>query len=317
MYSFQRGNDLATWQMDSEVDRMKALKVEIANLEFHKEIFLSSKTRRDVNELFDEHAARKAQLAELQARLNERISAFATIAEDSAIHDQQAHSSLPCEMLSTVFEHGPVVPLERATFALSVSQVSRYWRETAIQIPFLWAGIPLLPRRNGGGYQEFLKVLIHRSQSYPLDITIRLHESDIPHSAADRMKAQLRQEDEYKEIESSGFTILMGPKPQEAGRTRPAELDIIISEVSRWHTFACESDNPFDVMEITERLADLSAPILTSFDFVGSLEGHETEPQKVFKGGAPILSRIRIGGIEPTACLPPLSTAGSRFHSFQ
>lgn len=297
--------------MDSEVDRIKALKVEIANLEFHKEIFLSSETRRDVNELFDEHAARKAQLAELQARLNERISAFAMIAEDFAIHDQQAHplvSSLPCEILSTVFENGPVVPLERAPFALSVSQVSRYWRETAIQTPFIWAGIPLLPRRNGGGYQEFLKVLIHRSQSYPLDITIRLHESDIPHSAADRMKAQLRQEQEYKEIESSGFTILMGPKPREADRSRPAELDIIISEVSRWHTFAYESDHPIDVMEITVRLANLSAPILRSFDFVGSLEGHETEPQKVFEGGAPILSRIRIGGIEPIACLPPLSS---------
>jgi hypothetical protein len=106
------------------------------------------------------------------------------------------------------------------------------------------------------------------------------------------MKPQLHQQQEVEEIESSGFTILMGPKPREAGRSRLAELDIIISEVSQWHTFAYESDHPIDVMEITKRLADLSAPILKSFNFVGSLEGHETEPRKVFKGGAPILSHI-------------------------
>src|ERR1700734_1434538 len=114
------------------------------------------------------------------------------------------------------FENGPVVLLEQATFALSVSQVSCYWHETAIQTPFLWAGIPLLPQCNGGGYRKFLKVLIHRSQSYPLNITIRLHELDIPHNAADQMKAQLHQQQEVEEIESSGFTIIMGPTPWEA-----------------------------------------------------------------------------------------------------
>jgi hypothetical protein len=61
-------------------------------------------------------------------------------------------------------------------------------------------------------------------------------------------------------------------------------------------------------MEITKHLADLSALILGSFDFVGSLEGHETEPQKVFEGGVPKLSRICIGGIEPIACLPLFSS---------
>jgi len=290
--------------MDSVADRIKALKVEIANLEFHKEIFLSSETRRDVDELFDEHTARKAQLAELQARLSELISA---LPEDFVIYDQKACplvSSLLPEMLSTIFENGPAVPLERVAFALSVSQVSRYWRETAVHTPFLWAGIPLFPRSNGGGYQEFLKVLIHRSQSYPLDITIRLHELDIPHSAADKMKAQLRQQQqEYEEIESSEFTIYMGSKPQEASRSSPDELDTIISEISRWRTFAYESDNPYDVVEMTQRLANLSAPILKSFKFVGSPDGDETVPQNVFEGGAPILSSVRIGGIEPTSSL--------------
>ncbi|KIM80142.1 hypothetical protein PILCRDRAFT_9710 [Piloderma croceum F 1598] len=170
----------------------------------------------------------------------------------------------------------------------------RYWRETAhIETAISMGRYPITSAA---------------SQSYPLDITIRLHELDIPHSAADRMKAQLYQQHEYEEIESSGFTILIGPKPREAGRSRPAELDIIISEVSRWHTFAYESDHPIDVMKITKRLADLSAPILKSFNFVGSPEGHETELQKVFEGGAPILSHICIGGIEPIACLPPLSS---------
>jgi hypothetical protein len=119
------------------------------------------------------------------------------------------------------------------------------------------------------------------------------------------MKAQLHQQQEVEEIESSGFTILMGPKPQEAGHSHLAELDIIISEVSQWHTFAYESDHPIDVIEMMKHLANLSVQILKSFDFVGSLERYETEPWKVFKGGAPILSHICIGGIEPIACLPP------------
>jgi hypothetical protein len=294
--------------MDSTVDPIKNLKVEIANLGFHQEIFLSSETRRSVDELFDEHAARKAQLAELHARLDELVSALpATIAEELTYNRHcQLASSLPYEMLSAIFKNGPEVPLERTTFALSVSQVSRYWRETAMQTPFLWAGIPLLPRPNEGGYQEFLKVLMHRSQSYPLDITIRLHELDM-HSAADRMKAELRQQQKYQEYEKYGFTI-GGLAPREAGCSPLAELDIIISEVSRWHSFAYESDNPVDVMKIMGRIANLSAPILKSFDFVGSLDGLGTVPLNVFEGGAPILSRIRIGGIEPMACRPPLSS---------
>jgi hypothetical protein len=46
------------------------------------------------------------------------------------------------------------------------------------------------------------------------------------------MKAQLHQQQEVEEIESSGFTIIMGPTPWEAGHSHSPELDIIISKVS-------------------------------------------------------------------------------------
>ena len=67
-------------------------------------------------------------------------------------------------------------------------------------------------------------------------------------------------------------------------------------------------------MVITDSLVYLSVPILESlvFFFVGNrTENDDYEPRKLFDGGTPMLTHVRIGGIPPTACLLPLSSVTS------
>jgi hypothetical protein len=167
--------------MASHIHRINTLKAEISNLEFRKEMFWQSHAYDicgaiNIDEILAGLNARDTQIAELQSRLDELLVALpVTEGINLAIHDQQTRppiSSLPYEMLSAVFEKGslPLSASYQTKFALSVSQVSRYWRETAMQTPFLWSGICLLPWRNRGGYREFLKILVQRSQPHPLNI---------------------------------------------------------------------------------------------------------------------------------------------------
>lgn len=138
--------------MASPVDRVIALKVEIANFEFKYKIRQQWKVwpwGRDIDEICDEINALNAQLADLRGRLSELVFTLPAAERiDLAIRDQQTRSlisALPYEMLSAIFEKAPIDSSTRTRFALSVSQVSRFWRETAIQTTFLWSGIYLAP----------------------------------------------------------------------------------------------------------------------------------------------------------------------------
>lgn len=90
-----------------------------------------------------------------------------------------------------------------------------------------------------------------------------------------------------------------------------AQLDVVIPEVSRWRSFAYLCDYPKEFSQITERLADLSALNLQSIDLFVTTRGQSADGgalwKYIFTGGAPMLSRVYIGGIAPNACLPPLS----------
>ena len=93
-----------------------------------------------------------------------------------------------------------------------------------------------------------------------------------------------------------------------------AQLGIFANEVSRWRSFTYRCDHSDDIQEITEPLADMFAPILESFE-LSVLQPYESEddiePWNIFTGGAPILSRVKIAGVEPVACLPPLASVKS------
>src|ERR1700690_1090385 len=80
---------------------------------------------------------------------------------------------LPIEILSAIFEAGPIFAEQRMLFASNVSQVSYVWRQTAMNTPFLWSSLLLLSL-GGSGWRELMKLMVRLSRSHPLDITVEL-----------------------------------------------------------------------------------------------------------------------------------------------
>jgi hypothetical protein len=294
--------------MALSVEHANVLQVEITNLEFKKEIFKYQGIGIHIDDYTDELEAREAQIAELRSRLDQLISASPETEQmASAIHNQQTRpliSSLPFEILSVVFKHAT---WSRTTFAKSVSQVSRYWREIAIQTPFLWSEICLFPWRTGTGYREFLYILLQRSQSHPLDITLTLRELDNPNHRVNRAIAILHA---TRQSGSISPHIPMNLDQQSGDHCLHAQLGIFIPHVSRWRTFRYECENINDVWLVNEPLTKLSAPMLASFDLLlsGRMDEEDGDAWGIFQGGAPKLSQLHIRGIHPFACLPPLSS---------
>jgi hypothetical protein len=286
------------------------LQLKIVDLEFKKEIFLSSKAQiGEVYNIRHEIKAREVQISELRGRLDQLMSSLPETEQRgmaSAIHSQQTRpliSSLPYEILSSVFKKGPIDSWNRTTFALSVSQVSRYWREIAVQTPFLWSGVCLLPWRTGTGYRKFLQILLQRSQSHALNIRLTLLASHNPSSR--RLWPMM--------LEFAGAQSHLPKIPR--GLSQPAvdhclqdQLSMFIPEVSRWRAFNYQCDDGDDVLQITGHLADLSAPILESFYLDVTVNNDYMERRNIFQGGAPKLSHVHIGSILPFTCLPPLSS---------
>jgi hypothetical protein len=249
--------------------------------------------------MMDKIKTPEAQVAEFQDRLDEFMSGQPVMdGTASETYNKQTCppiSHLPYEMLSAIFRNGPMSPSSRMGFALSVSQVSCCWRGTAMQTPFLWSGFYLLPWRTGRGYRKFLEVLVQRSHSHPLDIAIKLDGLDAPPviNMRNLMMALTR------ESQSSYLTI--------STHCLQAQLDIVIPEVSRWRSFTYRCDYPDEVVEITRRLAHLSATILRSFELEVIYRTAECQPHNIFQDGTPLLTHIHIDGVKPTVCLPPLS----------
>src|ERR1700676_318680 len=143
--------------MALSIEHVHSLQVEIVNLEFKKEIYKyqDSGTGIDLSEYKDELEAREAQIAKLRGRLDQLIASLPTM-EQMAFHSQLTRSfvsSLPYDILSAIFMKGPIDAYCRTAFASTVSRVSRCWRVIAMQTPFLWSGIPILPWHTGTRYE--------------------------------------------------------------------------------------------------------------------------------------------------------------------
>jgi hypothetical protein len=169
-------------------------------------------------------------------------------------------------------------PSSRTTFALSVSQVSCYWHETAMQTPLLWSGINIRSRRTGAGCHNLLQILLQRS--HPLDITLTL----------------CRDGDLFSSMRILDRHELFG------------KMSMLIPNVSRWRTFSCDCEELYEVSLVWKLLANLSAPTLESFNLVLSHPVFGDQSCDIFTGGAPNLLHVSIGGFHPRMCLPPLSS---------
>jgi hypothetical protein len=255
----------------------------IIDLEFQLEIVGSCNAVDDfhMEKLVSELRARTAYIAELRRHLKLLSFDVGKSEEIRSIHYRRARSisNLPYELLSAIFKKAPIDPADRADFTRTVTQVSRYWRETALQTSFLWSGLYLPIWNTSGGYQILLKIFIQRSQSHPLDIVIDVE---------------------------GGVEDFSGIRN---------ELNILLPEISRWRTFTFRGD---DIDNIIEPLGNLCAPILESLDlcamycelgFTGVIG--DNDPLVLFGGGVPMLSHVRIGAI--IELTPPLSSVTSLY----
>ena len=164
-----------------------------------------------------------------------------------------------------------------------------------MQTPFLWSGISILPWCTGTGYNHFLQILLQRSKFHPLDITLTKHE------------VYLRSKLAMGAIGAARKTSSL------PGHHLQDQLGMFTPYASRWQTFKCDCERLDDVSLVMALLANLSAPILESFDLRLSFctDSQDGDAFRIFEGGAPKLSEVSIRGIHPSMCLLPLSSVSS------
>jgi hypothetical protein len=144
-----------------------------------------------------------------------------------------------------------------------------------LKTPFIWSGI-YLQWGTGREYLQFLKLVIQRSKSHPLDIKV------------DMMDA---------------------PDVLKVDSPIRAQINDLVLEIPRWRSFVCHSGYPTDALMIVHPISNLYAPILESFELL-SLSGTPMSPMIMnsFQGGAPLLSRISFRRVNIASCFPPLSS---------
>jgi hypothetical protein len=192
---------------------------------------------------------------------------------------ESAVSRVPEEILTLIFKADPhharqaiFVPTSKKTilvpFAVVVSHVSRAWRDAAIRDPFLWTKIRFMMSEPNRYYHLY----VERSQSRVLDISVACNGND----------------------------RVFDPSILHLHRCRKLSISFDTS---------CNSSSR--VSPILRCLATESAPHLESFKIDlqapdSNEDGEIDFTGDIFAGGAPILSSVKLYGISPILCRPPL-----------
>ncbi|KZP03991.1 hypothetical protein FIBSPDRAFT_1054432 [Athelia psychrophila] len=155
--------------------------------------------------------------------------------------------------------------------SVTLSHVSRTWRQIAINDPFLWNSIDVSPQ----GPSAFSKLCLERSQQADLDVR---YSDDVEY--------------ELNEEEVAPFD------PAMLHLYRCRELELVFADRS------CA----FAVLNSLKRKA---APRLVFFEVVldgnGRFWTHQDRPGDIFTGGAPLLTSLTLHGVSPLECHVPLS----------
>ena len=248
---------------------------------------------------------------------NELLRQLANVDESlilaRAKHNENAPiSSLPDEILAMIFEEGRIYPFSgrnsgaiaddigvyivSPAFELVVSQVSRRWRNAAINCPSLWTNIIITSWHPS----QCLLMYLERSKSSPIDLRLFFHrEFDLSDDIHDALDA--------KHILSSIIPHIH----------RCRHIDIVNREAYIYATLS--------------RFRDSSAPLLESMSIIRTYIDHEDDnnfdddddddddndddlhlvasyprPKTIFSGGAPRLSHLRLDSTGLSCCWPPL-----------
>lgn len=207
-----------------------------------------------------------------------------------SIKDRQAHIArlnnlcapigvLPPELLAAIFQSGPCDVFDHGTYAISISQVSRHWRNVSLDIPSLWNFFRIVPYEQSSQL-KMLETFIGRARSHPLSIVI-----DMECGSSER-------EYSLHDIDS--------------------QLGRVIPLVSRWRTLFIHGNFWEDVFDVCSPFEELCAPLLESFEVVvdseEDMEDYTHTELCVFVAGAPRLSHVRVEEVSLMSCHPPLAS---------
>jgi F-box-like len=111
------------------------------------------------------------QLADARTAL---AAARVHVADYKNINRDTVTYALPNELLAAIFEAGstdrPVFPqIQVVEFPITISHVSRHWREIALHTPSLWSTIHM---DENTSYPKLLDAYLDRSGACPLDIVM-------------------------------------------------------------------------------------------------------------------------------------------------
>lgn len=211
------------------------------------------------------------QLAELAAESQALI-----VEHKSIINDNAAISTLPNEILAAIFQAGHDSQAVGDHFEILISSVTKHWRDVALATPPLWTVILCAVVRQ---QLEATALYIHRSKAAPIELKIIMH----------RMK-----------------------------RTDFGHLcQLLTPHFSRCNRLAIESNykRMTELSALFRCLHAVSAPLLRLIviDFQASVDDAISlfARGRIFTGGTPRLTSIRITNIGLQACLPPLSSVNA------
>jgi hypothetical protein len=219
-------------------------------------------------ELFNRHLQRDAAPSYPEARIDGQNRCFTSI------------DYLPNETLGAIFDEGRrVITAREGSWLISVSRVSRRWRDVALHTPFLWTNIYYGPRLRSLGYTC---ACLERSRNCPLDITLQFVDSDRPQpmtSDAVNLKRVIRY------------------------------ISLIVQHANRWRTLDVHFRRLITLqIALLDRLPSKAA-ILKHVRFeLDHEEGvHERPSREIFGQGAPILASVELRGISFASCKLPLA----------
>lgn len=190
-------------------------------------------------------------------------------------------SKVPAEILNTFFREAFYSSDRRSTgTSLTISYVSRNWRNIAINDPFLWNRIYLAPSSGRQGTSSFSDLCLKRSQHHDLEIYY---------------------EDQFEYETCPGAVEQMIPfNPAVLYLHRCRKLKIVLAD-------------RFCAYSILRGLKIETAPKLVSFEmFLHEENSNEdwtygARPGDIFVNGAPLLTSLTLTGVSPLECSVPLA----------
>ena len=204
------------------------------------------------------------QLADARTAL---AAARVHFAEYKNINRDAVTYALPNELLTAIFEAGSTDHPQIVT----ISHVSRRWREIALHTPSLWSTIHM---DENTSYPKLLDAYLDRSGACPLDIVVD-YQNEYPAS-------RTFQETFY--------------------------LHKILSHIDRWHSLWVGATSNEIAYIILPHLRDSRAPLLERLVVFGEEDAMGDDLDlNVFMGGAPHLSFISLTSLNMQSCWPPLA----------